>query len=448
MGKSDSKTPTSIHISTQSEEVEEQKPNPSLILLSSGDDAYEELSRKTVENSIVRACINANSTENPSFSSESEVFITDVKKTKMAKEIVGVQSNVEDTEKKEENIESIETEGFLEIDTSEKSDNVILKKLLRGPRYFDPQDNNWGNCYNCGETGHTVASCTTPKRKKPCFVCGNLEHNAKQCKQGKDCFICKKSGHRAKSCPEKTTKGFHKTKLCLKCGDSGHEMFTCKNSYSLDDLKEVECYICNSFGHLCCFDYGKGETEISCYRCGQLGHTGLECKNHHAHVETTTTMSPSSCYKCGVEGHKARKCPTSSKKRKRKAKFSQNLQETPNHIGVRSAPHGVVEGRNRNKTQNGHSTPYQPRHRGRWMNEDIGGYNYNNHVNNWEPLSTPPTYYQSNNIFHGNYGANNYGYGNSFPYEGSGSNGYRHGFPRSRFGESSGYGRREYNYDY
>ncbi|KAL4562356.1 hypothetical protein LXL04_034558 [Taraxacum kok-saghyz] len=51
------------------------------------------------------------------------------------------------------------------------------------------------------------ARCTTPKRKKLCFICGNLEHNAKQCKQGKDCFICQKSGHGAKNGPEETTKG-------------------------------------------------------------------------------------------------------------------------------------------------------------------------------------------------------------------------------------------------
>lgn len=51
----------------------------------------------------------------------------------------------------------------------------------RGPRYFDPPDSGWGACYNCGEEGHTTVNCTSGRRKKPCFVCGSLEHNAKQC---------------------------------------------------------------------------------------------------------------------------------------------------------------------------------------------------------------------------------------------------------------------------
>ncbi|KAL7611245.1 hypothetical protein Lser_V15G13655 [Lactuca serriola] len=441
MGKSDCKTSTTI----QSEEVEERKPNPSLILLSSDNDAYEDLSLKPVEKLVVGECSNVNSNDNTSFSSYSEVIITDVREIiKNTKEMTGAQSNVEDTEKKEESVELIETNGVLEIDTMEKSDNVVLRKLLRGPRYFDPPDNNLRNCYNCGETGHTLVNCSAAKHKKPCFVCGSLEHNAKQCKQGKDCYICKKSGHRARNCPEKTTKSFQKAKLCLKCGDSGHEIFTCKNFYSPDDLKEVRCYICKCFGHLCCVDYGKGASEVSCYKCGQLGHLGLECVNSHAHAETSNTMSPSSCYKCGVEGHKARKCPTSTKKRKRKAKFSHKLQDNHDQIGVRSAPPTVTEGRNRNITQNGHSTSYQPKHRGGWMNEDHDGHY---HVNEWGSPSTPQTY-QSNNSFHGNHDANSNGF--SFPYEASSaSNGYQHGFSRSRFGESGNYGigRRHYNWD-
>lgn len=36
-------------------------------------------------------------------------------------------------------------------------------------------------CYNCGEEGHAAVNCTAAKRRKPCFVCGSLEHNVKQC---------------------------------------------------------------------------------------------------------------------------------------------------------------------------------------------------------------------------------------------------------------------------
>lgn len=52
----------------------------------------------------------------------------------------------------------------------------------RGPRYFDTLDSGWSNCYNCGEEGHMAVNCPTfTKKIKPCFVCGSLEHGAKQC---------------------------------------------------------------------------------------------------------------------------------------------------------------------------------------------------------------------------------------------------------------------------
>ncbi|CAK9164425.1 unnamed protein product [Ilex paraguariensis] len=70
---------------------------------------------------------------------------------------------------------------FVETNPVEIADNIVLRKLLRGPRYFDPPDSGWGTCYNCGEEGHTTVNCTSAKRKRPCFVCGSLEHNAKQC---------------------------------------------------------------------------------------------------------------------------------------------------------------------------------------------------------------------------------------------------------------------------
>ncbi|CAN6984115.1 unnamed protein product [Brassica oleracea var. botrytis] len=191
------------------------------------------------------------------------------------------------------------------------SSNMVLKKLLRGARYFDPPDAGWETCYSCGEPGHVTINCPTPtKRKKPCFICGSLEHGAKQCTKGHDCYICKKSGHRAKDCPDKYKSG-SKSAVCLRCGDFGHDMILCKYEYSRDDLKDIQCYVCKSFGHLCCVEPGNSPSwAVSCYRCGQLGHIGLACGRYHE--ESTEKDSASSCFRCGEEGHFSRECPNSS----------------------------------------------------------------------------------------------------------------------------------------
>lgn len=379
------------------------------------------------------------------------------------------------------------------------SNNTVLRKLLRGPRYFDPpSDNVWGTCYNCGEEGHASFNCTAAKRKKPCFVCGSLSHNnGKKCIMGRYCSTCKLAGHRSSDCPKKHTGGSNSKSLtvCLRCGNSGHDMFLCKNDYSQDDLKEIQCYVCKKFGHLCCVNTTESiPKEFSCYKCGQMGHIGWACsrlkneataattpsscyncgeQGHFAREcsssvkassrwqpENTDPATPSSCYRCGEEGHFSRECSSSVKVGNRKHNLSST--ETPRsqkengHMGYRSAPY---DNGNNSKMTRSHTeesiikTLKKSKHRGGWTAEHSGDFSpFNSKRDNWRSPITPCTNNSTKNHFY-NSGSHNFssksftrnvhdGTSNS---EGS-TRTFHHGYSASRFGNSSSNGfERSYN---
>ncbi|KAL0722487.1 hypothetical protein Bca4012_037086 [Brassica carinata] len=338
-------------------------------------------------------------------------------------------SVVQSIDQDEKNMNMMEKDGQGNDEKVEKSaeptsSNMVLKNFLllsvcwdqRGARYFDhPDAGGWETCYSCGEQGHVTINCPTPtRRKKSCFICGSLEHAAKQCTKGRhDCYICKKGGHRAKDCPDKYQKSG--SAVCLRCGHSGHDMILCKYHYSRDDLKAIQCYVCKRFGHLCCVEPGNSPSwAVSCYRCGHLGHIGLACGGEESTAKDSASScsrcgeeghfsrecpnswshgrdSPSLCYRCNGAGHFARECPnspqvskrnreTSTPSHKSHKKIKETLEyssktmkkkkskENVEHYSTPHEPNGKMK--NKKKGEPSHSTPQKPKNRGGWITED------------------------------------------------------------------------------
>ncbi|XP_073146020.1 uncharacterized protein [Henckelia pumila] len=352
-------------------------------------------------------------------------------------------NNVKDEEKPVTDKAKEISDKSIETNPVEVSDNTVLRKLLRGPRYFDPPNNSWGACYNCGEEGHTAVNCTSAKRKKPCFVCGNFEHNAKQCTKGRDCYICKQQGHRAKDCPGKN----QSSKICLRCGDEGHDMFLCRNSYSSDDLKNIQCYVCQRFGHLCCVKCSDpGPREVSCYRCGLSGHTGLACTGYRTDINDPG--SAHSCYKCGVEGHFARECTSSTKSTKRNHEPStpkvRSYKKKKDQTEVKSAPHDFGNMHKKQRIRYGEpSPPAEVKHRGGWTTEHPGDFHSTkSKPNHWRSPVTPNNRGSKISSWNGSYSSSSRTpKRHSNFHTDSTSNGFDHYYPNrfstSRYGNSS-----------
>jgi hypothetical protein len=75
-----------------------------------------------------------------------------------------------------------------------------------------------------------MVACT---HRRPCFLCGSLEHERNQCDNGM-CFRCRKPGHQARDCKAslgELAKLKEKTVThCLRCGRDGHNMTACTRS--------------------------------------------------------------------------------------------------------------------------------------------------------------------------------------------------------------------------
>ena len=139
------------------------------------------------------------------------------------------------------------------VDDENDGENYEVRRLLRNPRYFDDDFELAAvRCFRCGGGGHREAECSRAPKTRPCHLCGDADHVARDCPRGL-CFNCLRPGHRSRDCDEKRGFGRETQSLrCLRCGERGHAVGTCDADFSSKDLRQMTCYVCGASGHLCC----------------------------------------------------------------------------------------------------------------------------------------------------------------------------------------------------
>ncbi|ESQ50074.1 hypothetical protein EUTSA_v10002168mg [Eutrema salsugineum] len=274
---------------------------------------------------------------------------------------------------------------YQSIGSKDQSEDKMMEDLTKGK---DDDDE-----VKCGEQGHVTVNCPTPiKRRRPCFICGSLEHGAKQCSKGHDCYICKKGGHRAKDCPDKYKSG-SKTTICLRCGDSGHDMILCKYEYSQDDSK-----VCKSFGHLCCVEPGNSPLWAVFKRNRELFIPSHKSnKRNKQNSEHTPTPHESNRKAKNKENSEHISIPRESNGKTKKKKNKKNLEhnytahesnretkkkknkETSEHYSTPRESNGKMKMKKTHKREHGEhpqTTPQKPKLRGGWMRDVREDYSF------------------------------------------------------------------------
>ncbi|GLT36030.1 hypothetical protein SLA2020_104350 [Shorea laevis] len=237
-----------------------------------------------------------------------------------------------DVGKKGKQVEKYKDAETITPPEARQVENIVLLSLLRKPRYFDSPDGSWVACCKGGGGDHEAADCIL-ERKKPCYMCGSLQHNGKHCRKVQNHLIRTERVHHESD-----------SNICLRCGNAGHDMFSCRSNYSQDDINKIQCYMCKSFSHLCCVDIpDTGPREISCYNCGHSGHLGDDCEEPNGN--RTGRRTHVTCYRCGEEGHFARRCNVYGKygKMDRRIRMSE---------GSSSAPSGISKPQNNRENHN------------------------------------------------------------------------------------------------
>ena len=124
------------------------------------------------------------------------------------------------------------------------------------PQPFDPAK----GCTNCGNPGHWAADCqmdahvlklTTTKAKKRCTICKEWKHLSFECplrfqqpggkgfSLTKPCVLCGNTGHWARECIQ-SRKGYTRKRGCKWCGKKDHPNYECPSRNKLVNRRKVD----------------------------------------------------------------------------------------------------------------------------------------------------------------------------------------------------------------
>ncbi|XP_010899620.2 zinc finger CCHC domain-containing protein 7 [Esox lucius] len=124
-------------------------------------------------------------------------------------------------------------------------------------------------CHNCNKTGHLAKSCTSPRRRPSCVLCGLQGHVQRGC-PGRHCPSCGLPSHGHQSCSAPPLWNQH----CQRCGMTGHLSTACPDAWRQFHLTtQEEVPLRPDRDHT----YKRHRRPAHCYNCSGKGHHGHEC---------------------------------------------------------------------------------------------------------------------------------------------------------------------------